>query len=178
MKHFFKTVGSLFMDQFICSIGATMMILCVAIFFKYSLTGFLLTAAATIIMFLYTTYRSGFKSGFHDPHRSAKKASYYGYIYKGFLAGLLSALPLLVLYVLYLYTQSEKVYFGFWLANMYWTFPLSGAFPNHRLLVMSLVFLPMVLVPWIGYIAGYKNFLFSDVAMRLYKKITEHLPEE
>ena len=178
MKHILKMVGSLLMDQLVGIISGFMMIIGVAFFFKNSLTGYLLAASITIFLFSYIAYRSGFKGGFHDPRRISKDSSYHGYLYKGALAGLIAALPLLITYIIYRIVRNGTWALIFMLANMYWTWPLLGAFPNHQQLVMGLSFVPMILIPWLGYIAGYKNIIVGDLFLDLYKKIVERLPKE
>lgn len=178
MKHILKIAGSLLIDQLVGVISGSMMVLGVAFFFHNSLTGYLLAGALTIFLFAYTAYRSGFKGGFHDPYRVPKDPFYRGYLYKGALAGALSALPLLIIYIIYRITRGGTWSFLFMLSNMYWTWPLMGAFPNHQQLVMASAFAPIVLIPWLSYIAGYKGIIFSDIFLNLYKKIAARLPKE
>ncbi len=178
MRHFFKAVGSLLLDQGVCLIASFMMPMCMAVLFNNSLAGYLIVAAVLIALYVYTAYRSGYKAGMKDPRRVPKDPNYHGYLYKGALSGLVAAAPLLVVYLIYKITSSAKAAFVFYMANYYWTWPLRGAFPSHQQLIMILAFVPMILVPWIGYIAGYKSFMFSDLAVKLYKKIVNRMPEE
>ncbi len=178
MKHLFKSALSMIFDQFIGVIAGMMMPLCVAMLFSNRLPGYLAAAAITIFLYGYCAYRSGFKAGSHDPCRLPHDPSYRGYLYRGALAGALAALPLFVIYLVYVFTGSGNAAFIFMMSNMYWTWPLKGAFPNHQQLIMASAFIPMILLPWGGYIAGYKQFLFSDYIMGIYKKILSKMPEE
>ena len=178
MKQLLHTAGSLFLDQFIGVIAGMMMPLCVAMLFGNRLPGYLLAAAITIFLYAYCAYRSGFKGGTKDVHRATNTPSYKGYLYRGALAGLIAAAPLLIVYIIYKATGNGNAAFIFMMSNMYWTWPLKGSFPNHQQLIMATAFVPMIALPWLGYIAGYKQFLFSDLVMKMYKKIVERLPEE
>ncbi len=170
MKHFFKLFGSLMADQFIGCISGFMLVLCVATFFKNSLMGFVLAFIISFGFYAYVTYNSAFKSGFHDSHRAIKDENYSGYLYIGAAAGALSAAPLMILYIIYKALNAGILGVYYMVANMYWTWPMINIFPNHQPLVMPLVVIPMILIPWLGYIAGYKNFLLLDYFMNLYQK--------
>ncbi len=170
MKQFFKTVGSLLLDQFIGILSASMLVLCVATFFKYSLLGFMLAFLVCFGFYAYVTYNTAFKSGFRNKHRITKDKSYYGYLYMGALEGLIAALPIIVLYIVYLSTKSPAVEFCYKIGNMYWAWPMRNIFPNHQAFFLPLGFVPMILIPWIGYIAGYKNFIVLDLLVKIYKK--------
>lgn len=174
MKHLLKLVGALLLDQLVGIISAFMLVLCVSVIFKNSLTGYLLAFCICFGFYAYVTYNSSFKSGFHDSHRAIRDRQYKGYWYKGAVSGAVAAIPLFVIYVLYRLTGAGIVAVYYMIADMYWTWPMSCMFPNHRQLVMLLAFVPMVLIPWIGYIAGYKNFMVSDVIMKYYRKFTEN----
>lgn len=173
MKHFFKLFGSLLADQFIGCISGFMLILCVSTFFKNSLSGYVLAFIICFGFYAYVTYNSAFKSGFHDHHRTIKDTRYSGYLYKGASAGALSATPIMILYIIYKITGSGILGVYYMVANMYWTWPMINIFPNHQPLVMPLVVLPVVIIPWIGYIAGYHNFLITDHLVNLYQKFNE-----
>lgn len=177
MKHFLKLCGSLLIDQFIGCISGFMLILCVASLFNNSLTGYLLAFCICFGFFVYISYHSAFKSGFHDSHRAIKDAAYRGYLYKGAAAGILSAVPVMVLYVIYKISGLGILGVYYMIANMYWTWPMINIFPNHQPTVMPLVALPLVIIPWLGYIAGYKNFMFTDLFMKLYQKLTNQKPQ-
>ncbi len=170
MKNLIKTVGALLLDQLVGIISGFMLVLCVSVIFKNSLNGYIIAFCICFGFYAYVTYNSAFKAGFHDSHRIAKTPSYYGYLYKGALAGAVSALPLLVIYILYRITNAGIIALYYMIANMYWTWPMGNIFPNHLPTVLALSFIPPVIIPWIGYIAGYKNFMVYDLAVKLYKK--------
>ncbi len=173
MKHFFKIVGSLLMDQFVGIIGASMMVLCVSTFFNNSFAGYLLAFAFSLGFYAYVSYNSAFKGGFRDPHRIRNETPYYGYWYKGALAGIISILPLFAVFLVYIISKRPEWAFYYMLADMYWTWPLTGMFKSHQMLIMSLTFIPSVFIPWIGYIAGFKNFVLFEKIIDLYRKYTE-----
>ncbi len=172
MKHIFKCIGSLLIDQFVGIISGFMLVLCVSALFENSLMGYTLAFCICFGFYAYVTYISAFKSGFRDKHRIEKNNRYFGYLYKGALAGVLAAIPLFGLYLSYRITGAGILALYYMITNMYWTWPMINIFPNHQPLVMALAFLPMIVIPWIGYIAGYKNFMVADLAVKLYKKFT------
>lgn len=170
MKKFFKFVGSLFMDQLVGIISGSMLVLCVASIFNNSKLGYSLAFIFAFGFYAYVTYNSGFKAGFKDIHRIQKDPSYRGFLYKGLLAGGVAIIPLLVLLIIYIITNNGIYAFYYMIANMYWTWPLAGIFKSHQILIMGLTYIPMVLIPWIAYIAGYNNFILLDKIILLYKK--------
>ncbi len=174
MKHILKTSLSLLIDQFMASVLGWMFVPFVIVFFKNSLPGYLLAFAICFAFYIYITYHSAFKKGSHDSKRPLKDPAYKGYFYKGAVAGLISAVPLMILYILYRLTVNPVIAVYFQNANMYWTWPLSRAFPNHVQIILILSFLPIVATPWIGYIAGYKVFYLTDVLMKIYNRFIEN----
>lgn len=172
MKHFFKGIGSLLLDQLVGIISAFMLVLCVSTIFENSLTGYTVAFLICFGFYAYVTYNSAFKSGFHDKKRIFKDPQYWGYLYKGALIGVVAALPLLTLYVAYRISGAGILALYYMIADMYWTWPMINMFPNHQAFVMAIAFVPMVLIPWVAYIAGYKNFMISDQVIKLYKKFS------
>ncbi len=170
MKKFFKLVGSLFLDQFVGALSGSMLVLCVSTFFNNSKLGFLLAFVFSFGFYAYVTYNSGFKAGFKDIHRVQKDPSYRGHLYKGFLAGCVTILPLVALLIIYITTNNGIYALYYMIANMYWTWPLAGIFKSHQVLIMALTYIPMVIIPWIAYIAGYKNFVLLDKIIFSYKR--------
>lgn len=169
MKYLLKTAVSLLADQVVGIISGFMLILCVSAIFKNSLTGYIIAFCICFGFYIYVTYLSAFKSGFHDSHRVIKDTAYRGYLYKGALAGLFSAIPLLIIYIIYKITNAGILAIYFMIANMFWTWPMSNIFPNHIQAVFISAFVPLIIIPWLGYIAGYRNFLFSDQFMKIYR---------
>lgn len=170
MKHLFKLSGALLLDQFVGCFAGWMMILCVSVIFKKSMLGHLVALIFCFGFYAYTCYNSSFKSGFHDSHRAIRDTAYKGYLYKGAISGFIAAIPLLIFYFVCLFSKLDILKFYYMTVNMYWTWPMSNLFPSNALLIMGLTFVPMILIPWLGYIAGYKNFLFTDLFMSLYQK--------
>ena len=175
MKHLFKLVGSLLLDQAVGIIGGSMMVLCVSTFFNNSFWGYFLAFIFAFGFYAYVTYNSAFKGGFRDPHRIRREEGYYGFLFKGALAGILSIIPLLGLFIYYVVSKRPEWAFYYMIADMYWTWPLTGIFKSHQTLIMATTFLPSVIIPWIGYIAGYRNFLLIDKVLALYRKYTEKM---
>lgn len=169
MKRLLKLSGSLILDQFVGIIAGSMLVLCVALL-KNSLMAYVGAFIFAFSFYAYATYNSSFKCGFRDHHRIRKDATYKGYLYKGAISGFIAAIPLSSLYFVYLFTRSTNVFVVYMIADMYWTWPLKGIIPNHPLIVTTTSLIPMVIIPWLGYIAGYKNFLFQDLFVNLYKK--------
>lgn len=176
MKHLLKLVGSLLLDQFMGTIAGSMMVLCVYTFFKNSLTGYILAFIFCFIFYAYATYNSAFKSGFHDSHRAIKDTAYRGYWYKGAISGLISAVPLAIVYIIYLTADKGITGTFYMIMNMYWTWPMINIFPNHIYTVMPLVIVPLTVIPWLGYIMGYKTIFLTDVFLNLYQKFFPKKP--
>ena len=166
-------VGSLLLDQFVGIIGGTMMVLCVSTFFNNSFGGYLLAFIFAFGFYAYVTYNSAFKGGFRDPRRIRRDDKYCGYLFKGALAGVLSILPLLCFYLVYFFSRKPELAFFYMVADMYWTWPLTGMFKSHQMLIMGTTFIPSVIIPWVGYIAGFKNFLVFDKVVEIYRKYAE-----
>lgn len=173
MKKFFKFVGSLFLDQVVGIISGSMLVLCVASIFENSKTGYFLAFLFSFGFYAYVTYNSGFKAGFRDIHRVQKGLSYRGYYFKGLLAGSVTIIPLIAVLTIYLITNNGIYAFYYMILNMYWTWPLAGIFKSHQVLIMALGYVPMLFIPWISYIAGYKNFVLLDKLILLYKKYVD-----
>jgi len=171
MKKILKGVVGLILDQFVGVISASMLVLCVAQFFANSLTGFALAFCVCFGFYAYTTYVTAFKCGFRDSHRIAKDESYRGFMYKGAILGALAAVPLFVVTIIYFFF-TKVAYLAVFFMDMYWYWPLSHIFPNHKPEIMILAFIPMILIPWIAYIAGYKNFMISDIILKKFKQMS------
>ena len=171
MKKSLVTIGKLLLDQFIGVLSASMLVLCVSQFFKNSMTGYILAFCVCFGFYVYATYLTAFKSGFHDPHRAVKDQNYRSFLYKGALLGAISAIPLLVAHLLFLFVTA-KASLAIYFINMYWCWPLSRIFPNHVQELIFYAYIPIIVVPWISYIAGYKNFMVSDLVVKLFKKIS------
>ncbi len=171
MKKILKAAGGLILDQFIGVVSAFMLVLCVAQFFSNSMSGYMVAFCVCFGFYAYTTYVTAFKSGFRDSHRIAKDPDYRGFMYKGALIGALAAIPLFIVAVIYFFFTKAAA-LAFFFVNMYWYWPLGNIFPNHRTELMILAFVPMILIPWIAYIAGYKNFMVSDIILKQFKKMS------
>lgn len=174
MKKFFKFIGSLFLDQIVGIISGSMLVLCVSSFFGNSKLGYFLAFVFSFGFYAYVTYNSSFKAGFRDTHRIQKDTNYCGYWFTGLLAGSVTILPLIALLIIYTSTNNGIYAFYYMIANMYWTWPLAGIFKSHQMLIMISTYLPMTLIPWIGYIAGYKNFILFDKVIELYRAYVDN----
>ena len=122
--------------------------------------------------FIYIEYRSAFYHGFHDSNRRNAPDS-KSYLFKGALAGFISAIPMIVLIIVYVVfydnvfvSQSAKLYAR--VIAMYYNWPMCNIFPNHTLEVLLSSLAGLIVFPMIGYIAGYKNFVISD---KIYKAL-------
>lgn len=171
MKRFFKMVGSFWLDQFVGIIGGSMMVLPVVTFFKDNMMlGYTLAFIFSFGFYAYVLYNSAFKSGFRDEKRITKDPSYRGYLYKGALGGVVAALPTAIFFVCCMIFK-EILYLYYEILTMYWTWPLGNILLwKNPHLVMGLAMVPTVLLPWIGYIAGYKNFSVFDKVLTAYRK--------
>ena len=171
MKKILKGAGGLLLDQFIGVVSAFMLVLCVAQFFGNSLSGYTLAFCVCFGFYAYTTYVTAFKCGFRDSHRIQKDSSYRAFMYKGAIIGGLASVPLLIVTLIYFFI-TKAAYLAFFFMNMYWFWPLGNIFPNHRPELMILAYIPMILIPWIAYIAGYKNFMISDIILKKIKSMS------
>lgn len=179
MKHLLKGAGLLILDQVMSVFVGIMFVPCVAMFFKNSLfLGYVVAFICCFAFYVYVSYITAFKKGFHDSHRAIKDLNYRGYLYKGALAGLIAAIPLIAVYIFYLVTGAGIVRRYFMIFNMFFTWPMFNIFPNHVPAIMILAFVPLIIVPWLGYIAGYRNFLFADLFAKLYNKWVPERPEK
>ena len=172
MKKTLKLSLSLLGNQFLASIGGAMCIL-----FAYFRAGDTITAHVIFLLFaypffIYIEYRSAFYHGFHDSNRRNAPDS-KSYLFKGALAGFISAIPMIVLIIVYVVfydnvfvSQSAKLYAR--VIAMYYNWPMCNIFPNHTLEVLLSSLAGLIVFPMIGYIAGYKNFVISD---KIYKAL-------
>ncbi len=168
MKNIFKLILSLIGNQILATVGAIMCIIFVNLVAGDTITAHILFLAITMTFFVYIEYRAGFTSGFHDSDRREKPKS-KKFIFKGALAGFVSAIPLCVLVGVYLYFYfSNQIPFANLIklitriVSMYYSFPMCNLFPNHcpEVLISSLFF--PVVIPMIGYIMGYKGIYITD----------------
>ncbi len=168
MKNVFKLSLSLLGNQFLASIGGFMCIIFVYMVAGDSIASQIIFLAITFPFFLYIEYRAAFTRGFHDPdRRNAPKSR--AFVWRGALAGIISAVPLYVLIILYLVFYSSgavasanliKLFTR--MISMYYNWPLCNIFPNHTPEVFLTSMVWVVIVPMLGYIAGYKNFMMSE----------------
>lgn len=173
MKHVLKLTGVLLLDQFIGIISGCMLVLCVSALFNNSLTGYILAFCICFSFYAYVTYNSAYKSGFHDNHRVIKDTLYKGYLYKGAISGGVAAIPVMFVYIFYRLTGAGILEIYHMICSMYWSWPMRNIFPNHKQLVLLLGFVPMIIIPWLGYIAGYKNFWFTDFFLNILNKFNK-----
>ena len=174
MKNILNLSLSLFFNQ-ILGVVSGMMCLIFAFFLSGSgIWAFVLYLAFTLSFFIYIQYKSAFKCGFHDSDRRNKKES-KAYLFKGCIAGVISSIPVIALIVVYFVAllmsnnalaQFSRLIFSF--VTMYFSWPLSGIFPNHANEIIVASILPLTLVPSLGYVAGYKNFdIFDKICILL-----------
>lgn len=175
-KNLLKLSVSLFLNQILASIGGFMCIILVWLLFKDRMAAHILFFAITFSFFYYIEYMAAFKAGFHNEDRRNKPNS-KKYIFTGAFAGLISAIPALLFYIFYIVTTFtageglQKVAILYYrILNMYYSWPLGNIFPNHMNAVFLTSFIPMIIIPMLGYIAGYKNFIFSDLLVKYIKK--------
>lgn len=173
MKQIAKLSLSLFFNQILADTAGIMCVLFVVFVAGNGIGAHLLFLAITFPFFGYIEYRAAFKYGFHDSDRRNKPSS-RAYLYKGALAGLISAVPLILLLAFYLYCMFSNYVHTLHLASlytriwsMYYCWPIYCIFPNHTLAVFFTSVLPLIIFPCLGYIAGYKNFLISDIIFKL-----------
>lgn len=175
MKQLFKLSLSLLMNQILASTGGIMCVIFVLLLAGSTLGAHFLFLALTFPFFIYIEYRAAFKYGFHDSNRRNNPNS-KAYLFKGALAGLISAIPLILLICFYIYCllsgfdsslQFAKLYVRIF--SMYYCWPMCNILPNHTLAVFLSSLIPMIIIPCAGYIAGYKNFLISDIIFKTLK---------
>lgn len=175
MKNIFKLSLSLLGNQILASVGGFMCIIFVWFIAGSSIWSQVIFLAMTFPFFIYIEYRAAYKFGFHDSNRR-NKPNDKSYLYKGALAGLISAIPLYILILTYIVTnafgnvgiaQFAKLYAR--VLAMYYNWPMCNIFPNHDIAVFLTSMIPVVIFPMIGYIAGYKNIMISDYIYKLFK---------
>ena len=174
MKSLFKLSLSLLANQFLASVGGFMCIIFVWLIAGDSIWSQLIFLLMTFPFFVYIEYRAAYKYGAHDPDRLNKKHS-NSYIIKGALSGLISAIPLFILIITFIITETAgnigisqfaKLYTR--IISMYYNWPMCNIFPNHTIAVFLSSMLPVVIIPAVGYIAGYKNFILIDYIYKLF----------
>ena len=168
---------SLLGNQFLASVGGFMCIIFVWFIAGDSIAAQLVFLCITFPFFMYIEYRAAFTCGFHNPDRRNKPDS-RAYIYQGALSGLLSAIPLYLLIIIYIAFKTageagraNLVRFFIKVISMYYNWPMCNIFPNHQTTVILTSMIWVIVFPMIGYIAGYKNFVLSDSVLEGIKKL-------
>ncbi len=177
MKNILKLSLSLIGNQFIAVVGAAMCIIFTGLFFGDTVLAHVVFLLFTMPFFIYIEYRAAFTYGFHDANRR-NAPNDRSYIFKGFFAGLISYLPLIILITIYLcyFFLNQIPWANFYkiiirIASMYYNFPMCNLFPNHAPEVLISSIIPPILVPMLGYIAGYKNFVISELFFKSKKTL-------
>ncbi len=168
MKNVLKLSLSLLGNQFISVIGAAMCIIFTNLFFGNTVLTHIVFLLFTMPFFVYIEYRAAFMYGFRDCNRR-NNPNDKKYIFKGLIAGVISFIPVIVLIIIYLsYFYSNQIpWANFYkiiirIITMYYNFPMCNLFPNHCPGVIISSILPPTIIPMLGYIAGYKNFVISN----------------
>ena len=172
MKNILKLSLSLLGNQFISVIGAAMCIIFTNLFFGNTIATHIVFLLFTMPFFLYIEYRAAFTYGFHDPNRRNAPNS-KSYLIKGLVAGFISFIPVMIIIVIYLYYfySNQIPWANFYkiiirISSMYYNFPMCNLFPNHCPAVIMSSIIPPLFVPMLGYIAGYKNFVISNLIFK------------
>jgi hypothetical protein len=176
MKNIFKLSLSLLGNQILASVGGAMCIIFVHLIAGDTIPAHILFLAINMSFFVYIEYRAAFTHGFHDADRRNKPES-KKYLYKGFLSGAISVIPLLIIiaFFVYFYVICHKPWMNLIKIILrsvatYYVFPMLNLFPNHSLgVILSSLIIPLV-VPTLGYIAGYKNFEWTYSILKIQKK--------
>ena len=176
MKNIFKLSLSLLGNQALGFVGSTMCVIFVNLIAGQTLFAHLIFLAINFSFFMYIEDRAAFMSGFHDPNRRNAPDS-KKYLFKGFIAGVISLIPLLVLFGFYIYFYSighspwvKLLTIYIRTVSMYYVHPMLNIIPNHALFVMiTAVIIPMI-IPTIGYIAGYKNYEWTYEILKIKTK--------
>ncbi len=173
MKNIFKLSMSLLGNQILASVGGAMCILFVNFIAGDTIPGHLLFLAINFTFFVYIEYRAGFTYGFHDSDRRNKPES-KAYIYKGLLAGAISVIPILIIicFFVYFYAIGHQPWMNLIKIVLrsvatYYVFPMLNLFPNHSLAVVLSTLIAPLVVPMLGYIAGYKNFEWTYSILKI-----------
>jgi len=169
MKNILKLSLSLLGNQFISVIGAAMCIIFTNLFFGNTIATHIVFLLFTMPFFIYIEYRAAFTYGFHDSNRR-NAPSDKSFLFKGLISGFISYIPIMILIVLYLFNfySNQIPLSNFYkiiirIFSMYYNFPMCNLFPNHcPEVIISSIIVPLF-VPMFGYIAGYKNFVISDL---------------
>ena len=175
MKKILKLSLSLLGNQFLASVAGFMCVIFVWLLAGNSILAHIIFLLFTYPFFVYIEYRAAYNTGFHDPDRrnAPDKKSY---IYKGAIAGFISAIPLYVLIVLFfiargqgnvLLTEYAKLYAR--IGAMYYNWPMCNIFPNHIAAVFLSSTVPPIILPMIGYIFGYKHIMLTDIVCKLFR---------
>lgn len=179
-----KLALSLLGNQVLACVGGAMCILFVNLIAGDTIPGHILFLAINMSFFIYIEYRAAFTHGFHDSDRRNKPHS-KAYLFKGLAAGAISVIPLLVFvcFFLYFYAIQHEPWVNFFKIILrtiatYYVFPMLNLFPNHSLAVILGSLVAPLIVPMLGYIAGYKNFEWTYSILKIrYKNPTENAKE-
>ena len=173
MKKVLKLSLSLLGNQVLGFVGSVMCIISVNLIAGDTIYAHLLFLLINLSFFIYIEYRAAFTSGFHDADRRNNCLS-KKYIWKGALAGVISIIPLLIIISFFLYayfignvplTNTFTILLR--ISAMYYVYPMLNILPNHMLaVVLSSVIVPIV-VPMLGYIAGYKNYEWTYEILKI-----------
>ncbi len=180
MKNIFKLSLSLLANQFLASVGGFMCIIFVWMLAGDSIWSQIIFLLFTFPFFTYIEYKSAHKYGFHDSDRRNNPDS-KKYLYKGAVSGIISSIPLYSLVAIYIVSnnsgsiviaQFSKLYTR--IISMYYNWPMCNIFPNHITEVFLSSLIPLIIIPMIGYIAGYKGIYITDGFFRMLKGTQKH----
>ena len=180
LKNTLKLSLSLIGNQVLCFVASAMCVIFVNLIAGSTLLAHLLFLAINFSFFVYIEYRAAFLAGFHDIDKRNNPHS-KSYFFRGAVAGCISVIPLAIFigFFLYFFLINHHPWMNLlkiFIRNisMYYVHPMLNIFPNHAVFVMiSAIIIPIV-IPMIGYIAGYKNFEWTYEILKIrLKKYTK-----
>ena len=173
MKNTLKLSLSLIGNQLLCFAGSVMCLIFVNMVAGSTLMAHLLFLAINFSFFVYIEYRASFSAGFHDIDRRNDVKS-KTYLFRGAMAGAISIVPLAVLvgFFVYFFSISHEPWMNLLkiiirTVSMYYVHPMLNIIPNHPLFVMISALIVPVIIPMLGYIAGYKNFEWTYEILKI-----------
>ena len=179
MKNILKLSLSLLGNQALAFVGSTMCVIFVNLIAGNTLFAHLLFLAINLSFFVYIEYRASFSSGFHDPDRRNDPYN-KKFIFKGLVAGAVSIIPLLIFvsFYLYFYFINHEPWYNLLTIHirtisMYYVHPMLNIIPNHPLFVMITSLLIPIIIPMLGYIAGFKNYVWTYEILKIKFKKSE-----
>jgi hypothetical protein len=162
LKTTLKLSLSLLVNTMLACILGVFLILGIASFGFYSWVAGLATLIVALIY-----WRMIYGTCWHEAEKDNNRISFNRmrkFMTKGFVAGLIATIPFLIVYILYVADMNNKLSPIFYLIYLIFNLPYFSFVAAFRssAIVLALLFVPMPLMSWFGYLMGYRGFSFMN----------------